>query len=503
MSPKSVDNGILIHRFSDIATEPLSMLMPIEGYEKMPLVSLEDAVEPLVTFVSDVQQRVRIEKQRCENPSDNLSPDESAAIALYTTEWESGNDSLYFILNSTLRAEDRMKLQPWFLYLKLLLTALSHLPTIAGHTVYRGIKRNMSHMYPEERIFTWWGFSSCATSIKVLENQKFFGKTGKRTLFVINCYSGRSIHRHAYIENGNENEALLSPGIQFKVVACLNQDHDLHVIQLQEVEPVSPRLGPLPAQHITDSESSASESSTQSLFTTLMPLFKTKIPSSVHETYQNLKLQKRIAKCEPGSLIDLDRQFLTDQDIPIVVQQAVINKQCTRLRLSDNKITSQGASVLAEALHHNTKLEGLYIFNNQVADKGVYSLAQVLSERKLALTTLSLGWNDITDEGAGYLAEMLKTNTTLIELWLPWNRISDQGVQLLANVLIHHNTSLQRLSLDLNKLVSDLCVDSLIDVMNQNQSLTALHLRDCKLSKVGKAKLREVAKSKQNFELNL
>jgi Ran GTPase-activating protein (RanGAP) involved in mRNA processing and transport len=186
-----------------------------------------------------------------------------------------------------------------------------------------------------------------------------------------------------------------------------------------------------------------------------------------------------------------------------VVQQAVINKQCTRLRLSDNKITSQGVSVLAEALHDNTILEGLYIFNNHVADKGVYSLAQVLSENKSALQTLSIGWNEITDEGANYLAEMLKTNTTLIELWLPWNRISDQGVQLLAKALIHHNTSLKRLSLDLNKLVSDLSVDFLVDVLNHNQSLTALHVRDCKLSKAGKEKLHEVEKSNKNIELNL
>ncbi len=501
MSPKCVDNTTPIHRFSDIATEPHTMLMPIDGYENILLVSLEEAVEPLVPIVRDVRRRARIEKQRCKNPSDNLSSDESASIALYTTEWEPSNDSLYFILNSTLCSKDRTKLKPWFLYLKLLLTALSHLPPIGGHTVYRGIKLNMTHIYPQDKTFVWWGLSSCTTSIKVLEEQQFFGKTGTRTLFVIECHSGRDIHRHSSIEN--ENEVLLLPAIQFKVVSCLDQDHDLHVIQLKEVEPLSPLLEPVSGHHMPIIESPASESSKKHMLTTFMPLLKSKIFSSAPETYQNLKLEKRIAKCEPRSLIDLDRQSITDQDMPIVVQQAVINKQCTRLRLSDNKITSQGVSVLAEALHDNTILEGLYIFNNHVADKGVYSLAQVLSENKSALQTLSIGWNEITDEGANYLAEMLKTNTTLIELWLPWNRISDQGVQLLAKALIHHNTSLKRLSLDLNKLVSDLSVDFLVDVLNHNQSLTALHVRDCKLSKAGKEKLHEVEKSNKNIELNL
>jgi hypothetical protein len=496
MAPKCVDNTTPIHRFSDIATEPHTMLMPIEGYEKMPLVTLEEAVEPLVPLVRDVQRRARIEKQRCENPSDNLSSDESASIALYTIEWEPSNDSLYFILNSTLRIKDRTKLKPWFLYLKLLLTALSRLPPIGGRTIYRGIKLNMSHMYSQDKTFVWWGLSSCTTSIKVLEEQEFFGKTGTRTLFFIECHSGRDIHRHCSIEN--ENEVLLLPAIQFKVVSCLDQDNDLHIIQLKEIEPLSPLLEPVSGHRMP-----VVESPKKLLLTSFMPLFKTKILSSAPEAYRNSKLEKRIAKCEPRSLIDLDRQSLTDQDMPIVVQQAVIDKQCTRLRLSDNKITAQGVAVLTEALHNNTILEGLYIFNNHMADKGVYLLTQVLSENKSALKTLSLGWNDITDEGANYLAEMLKTNRTLIELWLPWNRISDRGVQLLANALIHHNTSLQRLSLDLNKLVTDLSVNILVDVLNHNQSLTALYVRECKLSKAGKAKLHEVEKSKKNIELNL
>jgi hypothetical protein len=48
-----------------------------------------------------------------------------------------------------------------------------------------------------------------------------------------------------------------------------------------------------------------------------------------------------------------------------------------------------------------------------------------------------------------------------------------------------------------------LSVTFLIDVIKQNQSLDTLHMRDCKLSKTGKAKLHEVAKSKKKFELNL
>ena len=220
------------------------------------------------------------------------------------------------------------------------------------------------------------------------------------------------------------------------------------------------------------------------------------------DTYRNTKLEKLIAKCDYHSPINLERQSLTDRDMPTIVQRALLEKQCTTLRLSNNRIKSEGAAILAQALHGNPKLEGLYIFDNDLSDKGAILLAQALAVNNFTLKALSLGHNGITDEGVGHLAEMLKTNETLIDLWLPWNRISDSGVRRLADVLMHHNRTLKRLSLDMNKLVSDSSVDVLIDAINQNPSLTAIGVSDCNLSKPGKARLREAAKLKHDIELN-
>lgn len=167
--------------------------------------------------------------------------------------------------------------------------------------------------------------------------------------------------------------------------------------------------------------------------------------------------------------------------MPTVVQQAVIDKQCTVLRLSNNKIQSQGAAVLAAALYNNSTLERLNVFGNHVTDRGARSFAQVLAVNNFTLKTLSLGHNGITDEGAGYLAEMLKANGTLIELYLAYNRITDCGVKRLADVLIHHNRTLKRLSLDLNKRVSDASIDALVDAINRNQSLSAVGVSGCNL----------------------
>jgi hypothetical protein len=225
-------------RVSDIAKEPLEMHMPIRGYEKMPLVSLEEAVKPLVSMLPEIQDYVYVAKQRYKPELANgLTKDESASIMLYSMEWEPHGECLYFALNATLRSEDRRKLKPWFSYLKLILTALSTLPS-TRHFVYRGVKMDLSKEYPKGRTFVWWGFSSCTTSIEVLENEQFLGKTGSRTLFTIDCDSGKDISHHSYYQS--EGEVLLLAARQFEVKACLEPAPGLHMIQLKEIpSPIS------------------------------------------------------------------------------------------------------------------------------------------------------------------------------------------------------------------------------------------------------------------------
>ncbi|CAF2150916.1 unnamed protein product [Rotaria magnacalcarata] len=114
-----------ILRITDIADEPLRFIAPIGGYEEMPLVSLEKAVEPLVSILPAVQSHAYVAKQMCDSPADGLTTDESASIMLYTMGWEPLNKCLYVVLNDTLRSSERQqKLKPWYLFLRLFLSAL-------------------------------------------------------------------------------------------------------------------------------------------------------------------------------------------------------------------------------------------------------------------------------------------------------------------------------------------------------------------------------------------
>ncbi|CAF4904815.1 unnamed protein product, partial [Rotaria magnacalcarata] len=241
-SGEKSDHFIL--RLTDIVEESLRLLPPIDGYEEMPLVSLEEAVAPLESLLPSIQQYVYAAKQRCQAPADGLSLDESAAIRLFTMVWEPLDECLYVALNAVLRSQQRSFLKPWFLFLKLFLTAFNRLPSTPRCNVFRGTKLDLQLQYQKRQTVVWWGFSSCTASVADLESERALGKSGPRTIFAIECFSGKDIRKHSY--DPSDGEILLHPATQFKVTGCLNIAPDCHIIQLIETEPPFPLLAPVP-----------------------------------------------------------------------------------------------------------------------------------------------------------------------------------------------------------------------------------------------------------------
>lgn len=231
---------------STIADEPRQILQPISGYASEPLLSLEEACQPLLSIIPRLEAYTWVAKQNSKNPADGLTQDESAAIRLYTMEWDNDCDevrgSLYANLNRTLKQIDRTKLRPWFPYLKLFLTALAKLPCASRQTVWRGVRKNHSEDYPPGAEATWWAFSSCTTSLNVLQSDLYLGDTGTRTLFSIETFNGREIRAHSHFTT--EDEILLLPGTYFEVKSRLNPAPDLHIIHLQQKRPPHDLLEP-------------------------------------------------------------------------------------------------------------------------------------------------------------------------------------------------------------------------------------------------------------------
>jgi hypothetical protein len=225
-----------ISRVSDLSDEPVDhLLVPIRGYEDQPLLPLIETIKPISKLFNRIEDYVFIALNNSQNPTNGLDQQESASIHLYTMQF-GGGPSLYQLLNQSLRAENREELKPWFLFLKLFLTALYKLPS-QSTIVWRGIKNvDLSSKYKRGTKFAWWGVSSCNTNIEILESNTFLGKTGERTIFSIECIHGKSIVNHSYFKK-KEDEVILIPGSYFEVIGQLYPAPQLHIIQLRQIKP--------------------------------------------------------------------------------------------------------------------------------------------------------------------------------------------------------------------------------------------------------------------------
>lgn len=239
MISKSMYTKSTAFRVTDIEEFDSRPLPPLRGYRNMSSVSLDEAVQPLLSVVQDVDrmvQRVKSDMKDVKHFKHGLTIDQSASIRLYTLEWRTRETSFYYLLNTALRSEDRKSTQPWFPFLHLIFTALDRLPSITG-TIYRGVKGHIPHATKNKNV-TWWGFTSCTSKMNVLESEAFCGKTGKRTIFHISCLCGKDISQYSYYPV--ESEVLLLPGTMLTVKSVGDFGSGLSQIQIEEILPEVP-----------------------------------------------------------------------------------------------------------------------------------------------------------------------------------------------------------------------------------------------------------------------
>jgi hypothetical protein len=98
-------------------------------------------------------------------------------------------------------------------------------------TNWRGIRGNVSDLYQDD--FIWWGVSSCTETMPVME--RFIGRSGVRTIFMIDCIHGKAIKSHSFYKD--ENEIILIPGTYLRVIDKWSPNDDLYMIRLQEATP--------------------------------------------------------------------------------------------------------------------------------------------------------------------------------------------------------------------------------------------------------------------------
>ena len=85
------------------------------------------------------------------------------------------------------------------------------------------------------------------------------------------------------------------------------------------------------------------------------------------------------------------------------------------INLSCNKIGAEGAKYVAEALKVNTSLTKIYLAGNKIGDEGAKYVGEALKVNT-SLTEIHLDGNNIGADGAKYVAEALKVNTSLTKI---------------------------------------------------------------------------------------
>lgn len=148
--------------------------------------------------------------------------------------------------------------------------------------------------------------------------------------------------------------------------------------------------------------------------------------------------------------------------------------------LDGAKVDKEGKKLLSHALRKNRSITDLTLHNNSLKLPFMQKNSLESMDR---LTFLDLSFNSFPSQGASIMAELLKTNTTLIELVLSNNRMTTASAKKILPAL-KDNSSLQHLDLSNNWFNDDSTAPIVIDALRGNSSLFTLDLSGNKSMKV-------------------
>jgi Ran GTPase-activating protein (RanGAP) involved in mRNA processing and transport len=164
------------------------------------------------------------------------------------------------------------------------------------------------------------------------------------------------------------------------------------------------------------------------------------------------------------------------------------------MNLRRDNIGDEGCKPLAEVLKVNKSIKNLFLGINNIGDIGAQFLSEALKINR-TLTDLDLWSNNIGAKGAKSLSEALKINDTLAELNIWGNNIGDEGAKALAEA-IKVNKGLTRIDLGTNN-ISDEGARALAEAIKVNKSVTVLYLYGNKISDEGQGFLAKAVVARQ------
>jgi len=157
----------------------------------------------------------------------SLGIDAQAAITLYAKESKKRMESLNYIMNDALRSEDKARIEPFYLFIKLFTHSLYSLPSIPA-SVWHCVATDLH--YKKDEFVTWWAFTSCTQDMSQLGIGDFLGK-GAKTLLNITLKNGFDI---SLFSSSKEKEILVPPS-KFQVTDSIKAGDSLYIIELVQL----------------------------------------------------------------------------------------------------------------------------------------------------------------------------------------------------------------------------------------------------------------------------
>ncbi|CAF1349012.1 unnamed protein product [Rotaria magnacalcarata] len=173
-----------------------------------------------------------------------------------------------------------------------------------------------------------------------------------------------------------------------------------------------------------------------------------------------VEIAHRIRYDKTLNSLNLAKRQIGDLEAQYLAEALRINNRLVSLDLRNNNISEIGIELIADALRNNSILSRIYLSGNprqlgtvattmqrMKCDMANYTLDFRLIQNSIfcgqTLTTLSLSYNRISDNGIKHLVDAIPNNTTLISLNLQKNRIGDMGAQHFREALKLNKTLLK------------------------------------------------------------
>ncbi|XP_033644830.1 leucine-rich repeat-containing protein 34-like isoform X1 [Asterias rubens] len=182
---------------------------------------------------------------------------------------------------------------------------------------------------------------------------------------------------------------------------------------------------------------------------------------------------------------------LNDSDMLALYKTLVNSVYVTGLDLRYNNITDEGAVYIGDLLEKTCALRSLNLQSNDIKSAGAEVIAKALQVNE-TLTSLKLNGNKIENKGGMFLAGCLQVNTCLQELDVGDADLGTQSLIAFATVL-HHNNTLRALCVNRPILFSqqEETTVHMALMLKVNCTLQELHLQKCDIRDFGADRLVE------------